>query len=594
MMTRGTKGTCSKYDRFYAYDQTPTRVVLDDFSAGISTKSAKTHALSGVLNMEPVGKTLVSLPAVEEEVTEGGFSEGEVTSHCYADGVWLFRKGRTLYARIGETISIVGTEDMLTMETGHIYDTEGTFFVVDGMDVWAVGRDLSVRKLEQEIPIYAVNVERDGVGFDQDTGANPYTPYVDIVLSNETAYTQYLPNFIAYDPNDITIFLAGTSEEMSSENYAFGADFILFLDVHPGRCRLRLKLIDSDDTSKLSLRNLSQLRDFLETPNKLYAYTDAAGNAYFLTWQDREVVLIRREEDMFSHFSDQLTTRFSMGETVTAVIPYADGYFVFAENIVKKLYFSMDESGVLSAKTEIFKQDFGSDMPGSVCAFDDKILFASSRGGIFYVNKFGITERDASRKISENIEEGALGFFSHTEEEYRAAKGVCAFGRYFLTVGTSTYIWDYAKKLPTSTLSLSDEEAMVWTVSDRFDGMHFLQNLVGRLYLWDTKTQTLRFFEGEHGAESGGESSFVTSSFDFNQAGEKVLTEIGIRYRSASALSVSLIFDGEASSAVYTLPAQEVSKTVKIFPYAKKFEKISVSVSSPSFSAVEAILFNYI
>lgn len=593
-LKRGNHGTSSAYERFYVYDEKPKTFILRDFSGGVSTKQASSHSICAMRNMLSDGGALFTADMPREEYMEGGFSEGEVRDHRYADGMWLFRKGRTLYARKQETITLVGHANMLSEEYGAIYDLGGCFFVIDGERVWRVGRDLSVSSVDQRIPICFTDVSRDGLLRTKNESPNPFTPYMDIVISQETSPYQTLPQDIAYDPNDVTIFYPNSEETLMAGKYTFDGTEIYFLGVNPMGCRIRLKLLPSDDATKLSFSSTSYLRAFLSSPNPFLTYRDVQGEPYFLTFSEDSILLIARTEDMFSCFSEDRITRIPTEETITALVAYSDGYLLFTENTVKKLSFVKNELLETVAVTETFKYDFGSDMPGSICSFDDKILFANSKGGIFCINKFGITERDASRKISENIEDGEDGFFSHTEEEYHQARGICAFGRYYLTVGAITYIWDYAAKLPAGTQSLADEESMVWTLSDRFSNMDFLYVLTGRLYVWDREKKTLCYLLGGHALEREAPCSFTIASSDLGTTERKIPVRVGLRYRSADSLRVKLVLDGVATAAEYHLPRHEQFSTAWIRPYSKSFEKVGVSVFSKGAVAAETVIFEYI
>ncbi len=592
-MKRGKTGISEKYERFASYDESPREMVLNDLSGGVSLGEAGTGAISHMMNMEPAGKRLFSMGASHEEQPEGGFSEGVVRNHCFANGIWLFRKGRSLYARVDDTILLVGTENMLEKEYGGIYHLGESFYLVDGMRILKIEKDLSYSEVEQQVPICYIDVSRDA--FMRTEAAKPviFQEYFDIVLSEEALYYQYLPQDIAYDRTFIEVYKSEEPLEiLSPSKYRFENTVIKF-DVIPSGYRVRLKLVESSDPNKLSLSTYDTMRDFFDSSNTLIPYTDAEGLPFFVTWHGEEVWLIRRTADLFSCISDDVITHFSMGEAVTAVIPYEDGFFVFTENVVKKLYFMKDELGVISAVTSIFKQDFGSDMPKSICGFDDKIIFASSRGGVFYINKFGITEKDMSRKISANIEDGDLGFFSHTPEEFHEASGVCAFGKYLLSLGGTTYIWDYSEKLPTGTASLQNEQGMVWTLSDRTSGAEFLQELWGRLYYWDRETETLRYLTGKR-EDARGLSYFQTAESDLGTANKKVLLSFGMRYRAAESVTVRLFFDGEALPVIYTFPAHEKSVMETVRLYARHFEKVSVRVSSEGAMVAELIFFQYI
>ncbi len=596
MNTRGRYGTDTSYDRFYTYDEKPKTYRLDDFSKGVSTKQLHGHVISSVMNMETDGRALFSSTLPQEETAALSLADGAITDHLYADGTWLFRKGKTLYARADGVFSLVGTVGMLAEATGAIFYENSTFYAVDGERILAIGHDLSVTETVQEIPICFTEVSRDGLSKTPAASPNPFSPYIDIVLSNESNFYQTIPQDIAYDPEYIRVFASDTEveTEIDPNYYSFSGYTLHLMGISPILTRVRLKLLTSEDTTKFSFSSSAYLREYLAHANAFSAYQDASGASWFVTWYEDEIMLIKRTENVFSHFSEDIITRITVEERIVSMMPYAEGYLMFTENMVKKVNLACDDLGEVVFRMEAFKQDVGSDMSGSICAFDDKILFASSRGGIFYVNKFGISERDVSRKVSENIEDGEDGFFSHTEAEYREACGVCAFHRYYLTVGNVTYIWRYGAKLPSSTQSIEDEESMVWTLSDCFADMLFLQAVADRLYLWNTKTETLCYLmHGKEGTTSA-RSTFTTTACDMDVFGEKMLTEIGVRYRSSKSIFVKLILDGRETAATYRLPSHETFTTAWLRPYAQKFEKAAVKVFSEGEMGVEAVMFRYI
>ncbi len=591
--TRGNYGTSTAYDRFYAYDEKPKTVMLNDFSGGVSTKEDGVHTVVSMMNMESAGGALVSLPMPIAE--SFGFAAGEISDHCYADGIWLFRKGRSLYARTAEGFRRVGVADMFSTTQGAIHDLNGDFYVMDGAKVWRVGRDFSVALIEPSVPVCFTDVGRDGLSRVEVAKPKLFSPYIDLILSDDTSAQQILPPDIAYDPKNVKLFYAGSDVPMvASDAYTYdGASTIRFLKGHSMGCRIRLKLMESANASLLSFSSTAPFRKALAEPNAVLSYMTETGDLYLLTWQGRELWLMRHAENFFDTISESEILRIPTEEIITALVSYDDGYLLFTDHVIKKMQIVPKGDGTFFAKTEIFKQDFGSDMPGSICSFDDNILFADSRGGVFYINKFGISDRDGSRKVSENIENGAEGFFSHTAAEYRAARGICAFGKYYLTVGTITYIWDYGAKRPASSQTLAGERSMVWSLSDGFADMHFLQTVGGRLYLWDTKNKTVRYLQ--NGQEASAASySFMTAAQDLGTVDKKILTSVGIRYRAAGDVFLKLFLDGKELPAAYRLPPHETFTTEWISAYAKPFEKVALLVFGEGDMGMEKAVFQYL
>ncbi len=586
--TRGEKGISSAYERFLSYDEKPRERVYDDLSGGVSMGMAGANVMRELRNMEAFGQGIASVSPCETEQIEGGFAAGEIRDHAYGDGIWLFRKGRTLYARVGGSIVRIGQEALLTEEFGAVYFHEGVFYVIDGEAVRYVTGELLFGLVEQEVPVIYREVSRDGQSYHVVGRPAIFQPYVDIVLGESDEYEQILPYSIAYDRGDIQIFGEGSDEPLLAEEYTIEGSMIYFHSAPPDRYRIRLKLRDSAYLS-VSRTTGEAMREIITSPSSLLSYT-AGGEAYFLTWDEDAIWLIRKKKEMFSSLTEDLFTRIPVGERVNAVMPYADGYFLFTEDTVQKLQIQASNEG-FAPVLSVFKQDHGSDMPGSICGFDDKILFASSHGGVFYINKFGIMESDESRKISANIEES---FFAHTEEEYKNARGACAFGRYYLTVGETTYVWNYGEKLPSGAQSEANERAMVWSVCDLFGGKRFLRLSTGRLYLYDEREDALCYLSALRGESDTVPCAFETRADDLGRAGRKVPVSVSLRYRAKGPLVVRLVADGRETGAVYTLPPSEVFLTRTIHPFSMTFEKMAISVETEGFLAVERITIAYI
>ncbi len=592
--TRNEHGVSSRLERFRRYDEKPSEVVLRDFSGGVSTAQVSGHMFSSLINMESVGRAVSSLSYSQEERISGGFVSGAVTDHCYGEGIWLFRKGKSLYKRENEVITLVGTANMLATTSGAIYYIDGAFYLVDGVDIWRIERDMSYEKLSQSVPICFTDVSVTGKTMTPAAPLNPFSVYMDVVMASSNTYSITYPTSFAFDKNDVVPYADGSDTPLASSKYKNNGTGMTFSGTTAANKRIRFKLVASTDPAKISLNTAAELRGLIASPNAFLPYTAPNGVNYFLSWDQCDIIFIERDGELFSHVSEEIILRIPMDDEITAVIPHVDGYFLFTESSVKKLWFTMDELGAIHAQTSMFKQDFGSDMPNSVCGFDDKIIFANSRGGIFYINKFGITEKDANRKISLNIEEGAQGFFSHTAAEYTAARAVCAFGKYYLTVGEITYIWDYTERLPSVSQSRKDEEGMVWAMSDMFAGAVFLQQVTGRLYFWDGKTGTLRYLTGQRAEGTGATSSFILTASDLGTMKEKTLLHIGLRYRSAASLMVKLVYDGEKVPISYTLPAREEIGMASIRGYHKKFQKLSIEISAQGSFTLDAICFKFI
>ena len=578
-----------KYEAFLRYEEKAKTVIFDDFSGGMISDADRfrKNAVRELWGLEPRGFRLVSMGGVQRAEIEDGFAEGAISAHCSADGVLLFRKGRTLYAYREGRFSVIGEKGMLSSDSGEIYDDGTLFYVMDGERIFSVSRDLNVSAVEQKVPICFQDLSRSGAYFTEIAPQNPFCRYIDVILSDETSNEQRFPSTWAVDPTYARAWHSD-GREVYSGYLMLREDRVIFDGDDAARCRLRLRLLDSEDENMYSFSKTETYRDILNHPNSVNRMTFSDGETAFLLSKGKALYGIFLSDERFSDFSEKRFFSFDCRETVTGIVDYDEGYFVFFENAVKKLSLERKAESLLFSLSS-FQSDFGSDMKGSICCFDDKTVFASRKGGIYCIDRFGVSEKLRCRKISANIENGTNGFFSHTEDEYRSAVSACAFGKYFLTVGDATYIWDYRAKLPSSTQSHADEAEMVWMMGD-WKVACYLCTLPGRLYYAERDTEHLYSME-----RAGGERPFrlTTAELDFGTMAETVLLKLDIDYRCQANAAISLCFDGSADGARYVLPRSDAMRRLTIRTYAKHFRSLHLILEGEGDFALDALRFEY-
>ena len=95
-----------------------------------------------------------------------------------------------------------------------------------------------------------------------------------------------------------------------------------------------------------------------------------SGNRYYLSYGGEDgkklTAFLPDSFHGFGYLSEKNIVQKEYYETVSSVIEYSDGYLVFSAGSVKKLALSEDENGGLIFTIRPFKNDFGSDMPGSI------------------------------------------------------------------------------------------------------------------------------------------------------------------------------------------------------------------------------------
>ena len=595
-MLKKKKGTAEAYAEFMQYDETEREFEMDDFSGGVCTRAIPMgeNTVAALRNMQADGRALFSLAPPAD--VDYAFCDGEVTDDAYADGVWLFRKGKTLYGLKEGVFHMIGLEGMMKSERGAIFHAGDCFYVIDGTRILRVETTLAYAVVEQEPTLWYVGVSADGGIYTENEKPNPFCRYLEYEVAPSYSESYTVPAHLSVESDFAEVYtMAGI--RLSSSSFSFDGKKITVDGYDENGYRIRLKLKESDaDTSKTSFASLEGDRAMfamaadiseMTLPSYAHVYLYRDGTT------DRRVIALMT--DGFWNFSklsrDKIMTHDYI-ERIGALVAYAEGYLVFSEGSVKKLSFTEnEETRQFHFETAPFKNDFGSDMPGSICGFDDKIIFANSRSGIYYINKFGISERDASRRISVNVD---ASFFGHTAAEYSAATAVCAFGKYYLTVGGTTYIWDYSAALPASTQRIEDEYRMRWTISDAWMPSRYVREIGKKLYYTDRETKKIRYLVQDYGKGDAIASSLKTAASDFGVKREKRLTALCVRYRAAGDVTLTVEYDGSPSPVSYHLPATEDFSTVTVRTHGRHFTKCAASLSSSYAMALECFVFRYL
>lgn len=572
---------------FLSYDEPLKTKRYHDFSGGMfsDAEAGREDAPALLLNMESRGKRLVPSCTPQTVSFENGFDSGAVTASRYADGIWLFRKGHTLYARKNGAFSVIAS---LTQDHGEIYDDGFSFYIVDGETILTVDRDLSLSDVPQTVPLCFTGLSRSGAYFTEIAPMNPFCRYIDVLLSDEVGNEQIFPASWAVDPTYARAWHSD-GREVYPGYLMLRDDRVIFDGDDAKGCRLRLRLLDDDDENRYSFSSSRSYRALFSDPQCVSAVAADDGTLILLLAKDTAIYGVTLPNGFSTHSPTQLT-RLDCLRTVTGLVPFDDGFLIFFEDAVKKLSLQNGADGIAFSVLP-FKYDFGSDMPGSIVCLDDKIVFASSKGGVCCIDRFGVSEKIGCRSVSANIESGSYGFFSHTAEEYRNASACSAFGKYYLSVGNLTYIWDYQAKLPSAVQTRRQEETMVWCVSDAVRAQRYLAFSDGKLYYTEKDSHTLSYLD-QRCCENAS-SRMVTPQWDLGTVGAKTLLEYGLRYRASHPIRLSLICDGIPHTDTHTLPSSDhlTMKTIRI--PAVRTESLALSLSCEGDFSLDTILFRY-
>jgi len=137
--------------------------------------------------------------------------------------------------------------------------------------------------------------------------------------------------------------------------------------------------------------------------------------------------------------------------------------------------------------------DAGCDCPGSIAQADNRLIWASSGGGVHLLTATGLeTERNV-RTLSRNI--GPL-WQAESLNDRRSAQSCVRDGRYCLSVGSHVYVWDFARRPYSGSDPAEAAKRMIWY---RFSGFSVGKWLSGENwgYLHKTTGAYVRLLPGQ-------------------------------------------------------------------------------------------------
>jgi hypothetical protein len=267
-------------------------------------------------------------------------------------------------------------------------------------------------------------------------------------------------------------------------------------------------------------------------------------------------------------------------EKITSVLRYSENFLVFSPHYIRKMILTEAEDGSFNASMQNFKYDIGCDVPKSAVCADDKIIYANSHAGIFYIDRFGFTQKDMSRHVSANIEAGENGFFALSESDAKGAQAVVCGGKYFLCAGDFFYVWDFAHGLPSGTEKASEEQRLRWFM---YSGIPCFKMLGADGENFYFLTSAGEFASLCHGTSlsSGAESYFRSRKYNLAQFGKACVWKLSLSLASKSECTVRLYFDGEEGNSKYTVsPDSEASTLCIVRPEARACRSFAFSIHS--------------
>ncbi|MGN1096097.1 MAG: hypothetical protein ACI4QR_06880, partial [Eubacteriales bacterium] len=378
------------------------------------------------------------------------------------NGKYVFKRGEGLYSfDIENGVCRKIASGLSETESSVIFHANGKIILVTG-DGKTYGIDDMLRSAEAErgkiyIPtLYSVSDTQTSSKTVEYDKMNVITEYFYIKLLPSNYGTFELPKNLLIDGDYFELYDPLTMEPKNNScilnaNADGGASVKVTVSLNGIILKLRLK---KDPTGFFTDYDvIEKCKKLFFSPAERIVFPSAVdGKSNMICYGEKYVSVFNIKDNLYIPPSDMLLWENS--EDITAVVRYSDEYLIFSKNYIKRMTIIENTEDVrFSALFKNFKYDSGCDMPKSAVCADDKIIYANSKGGVFYIDRFGFSEKDMSRCVSGNILTGTNGFLSHTEEELKNAEATVCDGKYFLHIGDIFYVWDFLYAVPRSSVA---------------------------------------------------------------------------------------------------------------------------------------------
>jgi hypothetical protein len=501
---------------------------------------------------------------------------GNVTSHFSDGDKSLFTVGSDIFGKDGDDGLYVVAENAIADSAGSFYRYGGKLYLTDGQRIISVG-EKSVTVPIPYIPVYARSCSQDGATFTAGEPLNIFCHYAKVEFDDSSELTRIIPAEL-FCGGTCTVYRSGTVL-MSPSTYTFtvadGVGTLTLAVQTNATLPVCVSLSSSSSEGKLSYGGFAPARlAFCSSKTPLTVGTSSDGIRTAIAAGSGGLLYLMKQYGE-AYVGDDFTAEYVGGE-ITALTPYDGGFFVLLSDSVKKL------AGADGAMTiSDFRGDAGCDAPKSVTQCGDMTVFAGL-GGIYYICRYGITDRDESRRAS-LCASSALSEVGASD--IIASEGIFTGEKYYLFAGDTALVWDVYAKAPQSKGSESDEKKLVWYALS-LEGMRGVLGTSGGkvYYLAD---DGVRYF-------SFGDADGICPSCEFHSAvyypedvlTEKLLCKIEVCATLEDSATLSVYCDGIRLPDEYTLHASGENSVYKIGLPPRKFRGIAFGISGTKFKLI--------
>lgn len=453
--------------------------------------------------------------------------------------------------------------NVLTEEADKAYYAAGKVIFTENGTLYSVVEGAAAIE-KPYIPLVATDCDDEGRTFDLNEKINILSTMVDIQFGISYEETRITPASFPLESVDGIFYPDGT--KMAASDYTVvisnvGQATVTLAETTSKKLTVRGTLKNSERQKFVSAVSAFSGR----TP--LNEVSSSEGKKRMLAFDGVTIYLF---ELIGATYVPEDFVTLAADESITAVLPYDDGWFVFTANAVKRL--EIDENGMTLYP---FKRDFGCDMPGSAVSEKDKIIFADKNMGVYFIDRYNVGDRDVSRKISANVDEQLK---EADEDDVKNATGVVAGGKYYLFCGDKVLVWDQAKRTPAASQnSEKDERKLVWYEIDGIGSVKAL-GAVGEKV----------FFCGSRGVgylvcratEAGSlEGKFSSGRIDAEKIGEKTAESVSVYAKIDGKSTMNVLMDGEVTPYKFSFAGEGKPRVYTVRLPARKFNSIGFEMT---------------
>lgn len=445
------------------------------------------------------------------------------------NGYYVVHAGESLY-KWGDDETWQKIKTGIAQKAGVFVEFGDTLFYIDGLEIWQIEDDYTVKSVDPYVPVVMINCKPDLTDSDDNESFNLIGAGFCVHYHGDSSATKYQLPLNNLDSAEVKVVVNGV-EMIKEIDYDF--------DQHEG------VITFINITPKTGFNNVWITANKVATGNKekITGCTVAMpfggessgvdGGARVFLMGNKDYPLCYWRSDLGLHQSYGMRYFPDINEEwldqnsepITAAAKMGGEMIIFKTNSIFAISYAFDGMDVYYPVRECHSA-VGCDMPGSVQLIDNRLVFANSTDGVHMLISTNNKLEETVKPLSANINDLLLA------EEELADASSCDFERYYwLCVGDKVYLWDYEG---TPYYNYADyEKAQRRLAWYRFDGMSVNDFLAdGQLYYAGSKG-IVKFIKNKNDFGQAFNAHFVSKAFDLGKPNMlKTFVEVYPSFRS--------------------------------------------------------------